>query len=403
MLFIAHAILVVGQCPQPVPAHYASVKPGKIVAAYFGSWDKYGEYKVADIEPVAKDLTHIIYAFAKPNPDSGACELHDPWADVGANFEHRKKFGGHFSQLQQLKLKFPHLKILLSVGGGGSYSRNLLEIAKQGLTRRFVKSVTALLDYYEYDYEHSRHGSVHAHKFEYPELFDGVDLDWEWPTSMLSDDHVSMYHKVLEGLSEEMKKRTKRSGRKSLLTCAIQVHPKLISSLQLGNAAKYVDWFHVMAYDYGGSNGSGVSFNAPICNQWSDYSIDSSINLLMKSGVSPAKMVLGIPLYGQVYDKAEEKVGSSFAKTEKTGALQYRQIKERYLENPDCLKKWHAKSMAAYAYCAIDEIFVSYDDERSVALKVAYARKKLLQGIVFWRLSGDDKDHSLVKAARKKK
>ena len=89
-----------------------------------------------------------------------------------------------------------------------------------------------------------------------------------------------------------------------------------------------------------------------------------------------------------------------FARTEKTGSFRYEQIKDLYLDNPDCYKKWNKKSQVPYAYCPADEIFVSYDDEDSIAHKVAYARQKLLKGIFFWRLSGDDKDHSLIKSVK---
>lgn len=400
MLFITHALLIGQQCPQPVPDQYKNIKPGKVVAAYFAGWgvEKYG-YKVSDIEPIADRLTHLIYAFAKPDAQTGSCDLRDAWADLGANFEHRKKVGGHFGQLLQLKRKYPHLKILLSVGGG-TCNKTFLAIAQSGKMPRFVQSVIELLDAYEYEYEHSIHGSDYKHRFEYTELFDGIDLDWEWSGTTILDDQVKQYHQMLEMFSIAMKKRSKRQAKKSLLTCAISVNAKVIKALQLDSVAKFVDWFHVMAYDFGGPSAPGTSFNAPICNQWSSYSIDASISLLMNLGVSPEKLVLGIPLYGHVYDQTTEKLGSTFERTDKTGAFRYGKIKELYVENPDCHKKWHEKSHAMYAYCPIDEVFVSYDNERSVAAKVNYACKKLLKGIFFWQLAGDDKDHNLIKAAK---
>jgi chitinase len=392
ILITMHAFFVVAECPTGVPVAYEHVRPGRVVAAYFGGWDKYqADYNVEDIEKVADVLTHVIYAFAKPNGATATCELADVWADLGANFEHRKKVGGNFGKLLKLKEKYPHLKILLSVGGG-TYSKAFSEIAAQGKIKTFVRSVMQLLDRYEYVYEHSQDQGERSHIFEYSGLFDGIDIDWEWSKSVPQED-VDAYHDLIKRLSVALKNKSK----KMILTTAIQVNAKIVQALSLASIAAYVDWFNVMSYNYGGPQATGISMNAPICNQWSDYSIDGSINNLMAMGVSPAKMVLGVPLYGHVYDKTNSKLGSSFEKTEKTGTLRYNQIKDLYLDNPDCDVKWHSKSHVPYAYCANDQVFVSYDDETSIKLKFMYAKKKRLKGIFFWRLSGDDNDHNLIR------
>lgn len=395
ILITMHAFFSLAECPAPVPVAYEHVRPGKVVAAYFGGWDKYrATYKVEDIEKIADVLTHVIYAFAKPNAETGLCKLADEWADLGANFEHRKKVGGNFGKLLQLKQKYPHLKILLSVGGG-TYSKAFSEIAAQGKMAQFIRSIVQILERYEYVYEHSEHETEHSHWFEYQGLFDGVDIDWEWAGTVPQED-VYVYTDFIKQLSAALRKKSK----KMILTAAIQVNAKIIQALSLADIAQYVDWFNIMSYNYGGPNGTGISMNAPICNQWSDYSIDGSISNLMAMGISPAKMVLGIPLYGHVYDKTKSKLGSTFEKTEKTGAFRYNQIKDLYLDNPNCDIKWHSKSHVPYAYCPDDQIFVSYDDQTSIKLKSMYAKQKRLKGIFFWRLSGDDENHSLIRAIK---
>lgn len=395
VLVFIHTVFLISECPSfDMPVAYQHVRPGKVVAAYFGGWDKYSSnYDVSDIEKVAHVITHVIYAFAKPNSQTATCDLADVWADLGANLEHRKKVAGHFGKFLELKKKFPHLKILLSVGGG-TYSKALSEIAKQGKISKFIDSVMQLLNRYEYVFDHSKNGNEHSHIFEYPGLFDGIDIDWEW-TGKVPDEDVVAYHELLIGLSKQLKRKN------MILTSAIQVDQKILNALGLYRVIPYVDWFHVMTYNYGGPNGSGISMNAPICNPHSGYNIEESINNLMANGISPAKMVLGIPLYGHVYDKTVPRLGSSFAKTSKTGALAYNQIKNIYLDDPGCRTKWHERSFVPYAYCPTDEVFVSYDDEASIRKKYEYAKKKRLQGVFFWRLSGDDENHSLIRSIKK--
>ena len=75
--------------------------------------------------PVDK-IDRIYYAFL--NPSSGECVLNDPWGDIqkpgpegadcaGAKQKWDAPLKGNLYQLQQMKKKNPHLKVLASVGG----------------------------------------------------------------------------------------------------------------------------------------------------------------------------------------------------------------------------------------------------------------------------------------------
>ncbi len=406
VLLLAHSLLVVTQCPSPVPDAFAQVRPGNVVAAYFGGWDAYTNYQVNNVQDVASDLTHLLYAFVVPSLETGRCELMDPKVDVGLNLEQKNKLGGNFAQLRMLKNKNPHLKLLLSFGGG-THSKIFFEIARQGKLKECVTSLVDMLDYCQSVYLNPETNLFEEQTFRYAGLFDGLDIDIEWSSSTIDQKDVDVYHLFIKMLSrqlrkkEQVQKQAQKKTKKYLLTSAVQVHPKIIAAMQLPKIAPLVNWFHVMTYDYGGPKGPSVSMNAPICNAHSSLSIDGSLNTFMNEGISPTKLVLGIPLYGQVYDKTKPKIGASFSKTEKTRPLLYKHIKKQYLDNDQCHTKWHEVSKAPYAYCPDDGVFVSYDNHESIKYKVDYAKFKKLKGIFFWRLSGDDQDHSLIKSLRK--
>lgn len=398
VLFLIHMTLP-ASCPVPLPAQYEHVKPGNIVAAYFLGTDIYRKvpYDVDNIYPIAHKLTHLIYAFAKPDPKTSSCELQDPLADVGSDEYNHSKLSGNFEKLLKLKKDFPHLKILLSIGGG-TYGKYISEIVQKGSVKKFITSCVSLLDQYQYQYQNSQTGEWESVTYQYSGLFDGIDFDWEWAKNKVPEFEANAYFDMIVQARTLLDKRVMRNKTKSLLTVALQVSAAVYKVLPVVRMASYVDWFHVMSYDFVGPSSATTGLNAPICNPWSSYSIDNAVHGLMTLGLSPQKMVLGIPLYGYAFDQTNGKLGASFVKTDRTKAMSYNKIKETYINNPSCEYIWHEKSSVPYLYCRSDKVFVSFEDERSVREKVAYARKKRLRGVMFWRLATDDDEHTLVKA-----
>ncbi len=128
-------------------------KRDRRLVGYYASWTRRTRGFLP--EQVRGDLlTHLNYAFAVIDPSTLTARSAD--ADLDAE---------NFASLLALKQKYPHLKVLLSIGGwtdSGYFSDMALSAASR---QRFIQSCCQnFLD-------------------AYPGVFDGFDLDWEYPVS----------------------------------------------------------------------------------------------------------------------------------------------------------------------------------------------------------------------------
>jgi chitinase len=229
----------------------------------------------------------------------------------------------------------------------------------------------------------------------YEGLFDGLDIDWEWNASDVTPELSQAFTQFIKELKRLLVLREQSQGKESLLTVALQVTPKIYKGLELSQLTQHIDWFHVMAYDFFGPNNTNIGFNAPVCGQASVYSVDGALQRIMEQGVSPQKMVLGLPLYGYLYENTDG-YNALISKQDKTKAISYHLIKSKYLDNPSYKKTWNEFELIPSLYSKDDRTFISYDGQESLVKKVEFAKDKRMQGVVLWRLSGDDAQHSMV-------
>lgn len=383
-------------CPSPLPQEYKNIKAGSVVAAYFGNWDVYGanHYQIEKIESVADQLTHLIYGFMKPDEVNGICKPHDIWADVGAYEGYQSKIGGNFAKMLDLKKKFPHLKILLSVGGG-TYNKNFATIAQDSeKLMKFAQSCVDRLDFYDHPFlMDNRYKRVNH--LTYEGLFDGIDLDWEFTPSGVTEELSQAYTQFIQELRRLLDLRDQNRSAKSLLTVALQVTPKIYNNLNLSEIAKNISWFNIMAYDFYGPSSGQIGFNAPVCGKNSKYSVDGALQRIMQAGASPDKMVLGLPLYGYLYENTDG-YNDYIDKKNKIKTITYHVIKSKYIDNASYKKSWDNKAGVPSLYDKKSRTFITYDDTQSLVEKTKLSKDKRMQGVVLWRLSGDDAQHSIV-------
>ena len=366
----------------PVPS--PTVEGGRIVA-YLASWGVRSKgTRIAELP--GDRLTHVIYAFANVRPD-GTMALEDPCLDAGrCGSATGATTGGNFGQLRALKERHPHLKVLVAIGGW-TRSVNFSDAALTSESRqRFAQS------------------GIELFLRGWPGLFDGFDIDWEYPVFGGARENVTRpadrqnFTLLLAELRRQLDGEGARDGRRYLLTAATAAGARLVGSLELERITPLLDWFNVMTYDY--HSGSAIAhFNAPLHAATNDptpfYNVDSTVALYRRGGVPPEKIVLGVPFYGRAYGGVRGGNGGLFQPAtppprEWATGLDYRQIASRNLTGQGFTRFWHPEAMVPWLHNDSLGVFISYDDAESIAQKADYVRRQRLGGVMIWEIGGDD-------------
>lgn len=371
------------QAPAPAAKPTAPAASPARVIGYYGAWTVYTrKYFVRQID--AAKLTHINYAFAKVNA-KGEVIVGDPVADTGIGARPPGGVaGGNFAELRDLKVKFPHLKTLISLGGANDSENFPLAAASPASRQRFAAS---------------------AVKFIVSHGFDGVDVDWEYPAAKgekagrLSE--KKNFTLLLQELRRQLDARGVLDKRKYLLTAAVGAGPEKIAGTELDKYPQYLDWIIVMTYDYHGPWSTRTGFGAPLQHDPGDIrlilNVHGSVLAFVNAGVPPSKICLGMPFYGfslgqvppgpkqdGLYQQLLTPLAPKAAKM-----LTYRDIESDYLGQPGWKSFYNVTTAQAYLYNSQKRLWLSYDNARSMAAKGAYIRKNGLGGAVIWELSGD--------------
>ena len=282
-------------------AEASSAHRNKIVGAYFEEWSIYGAgYNVADVEKSggASVLTHLFYAFANVN-DDGQCAIADSWADFQTPYlpsvsgqPYNGPLYGNFAALLQLKQLHPNLKVLISIGGASA--SNTANFSAAGMTAAGrTKLASSCIDMFV-------NGNV-AQGFSTAGLFDGVDLDWEFPTQA----DTSNFTSLVTEFRTQLAALGAKNGTTYQLTIAAPAGSQNYSNMQLAAVAGQLDFLNLEAYDYHGTWETTTNHAAPLLESRFDpargegFSIDSTVNAYLAAGVPARKLVLGIPAYGR--------------------------------------------------------------------------------------------------------
>jgi chitinase len=355
------------------------------VVAYYASWDIYGVRYFANHIP-ADRLTHINYAFFNISPE-GECVLGDEWADtqyVYPGDTEDQALKGNFHQLHLLRDANPQLKLMMSVGGW-SWSGRFSDVALTEESRQhFVESCVAMMMQYG---------------------FDGIDLDWEYPGGGGMPGNVERPEDPANFtlLLAEFRAQLDAQG-DYLLTMAGPAGQAMIQALQLDQIHPYLDWINVMAYDFYGAWSSTTGFHAALYPNPDDpgsqtANASTAVQQYLDGGVPSEKIVLGAPLYGHGWANVPETnhgLWNSFNGVPDTSSGEGTYVYGLIANLDGYERYWDDTAQAAWLYNPTTQVMISYEDPQALQAKAAYVRELGLGGMMFWELSHDDRDNTLV-------
>ena len=299
----------------------------KKVIGYYAQWAIYArDYNVLDIE--ADKLTHLLYAFFDTKYDAATDTAYIETLDDHADFQHNESgmhafdapVKGNIGDLKLLKQNYPHLKVVISLGGW-TRSQAFPDIAKSSNARTTLAQ------------------SMVQFMTDYPWI-DGFDLDWEFPVEggidgtesiggvlIPAQPHYPDDHTNLVLLLKEMRSVFDANGMQDkIISMAagnnvgnlLQTHVGPGTESMHGvteNVFDYCDFVTFFGYDFGGNWFDKTCYNAPLYggdhpedplnrgagnpNQVMDGLVGLYLNGLQ---VPTDKLVMGIPFYGKLFE-----------------------------------------------------------------------------------------------------
>lgn len=350
-----------------------SITHRKEIVCYVASWAIYRkEGDAFGIDNLKPELcTTIIYHFSGLDDDSKLKSL-DPWRDLGDN-------GGlnGYKQFTTLKKSYPHLKLLLSVGGWNEGVQKYSDLAASSTKRKAFAIQSAEF----------------LKKFD----FDGLNFFWDYPGDSerggIPADKEN-FPLLLKDIYEVYNQQ------KLYLSVTLRANEWRVSlAYNLEEIVKYVDAINVMTFDYAGAWDKRIGFPAALMTKASDNSIETAMKLFMMSKVPKNKIILGIPFYARTFKTSfDGNIGDECEREGFAGPI----LESNVLVGFNELCKMKSQKSWVYRYHKDASQMIGkfiengkinvavYDSPRAVANKVKYMIENDFLGVWAWSIDTDD-------------
>jgi chitinase len=398
-------LLVLGVLIAICPVLLAKSKrhQGQVVGYFTESGAAFGKYPVKNIvtSGAAGLLTQLDYAFG--HVADNQCQIAN--REVALEHEYNaassvdgsvdphgpNQLRGTFHQLQELKRFYPNLKILISFGGWGQ-SEGFTSAAAPDHLRDFVRSCvqTFIAGHF-------------AEGIEGAGIFDGIDIDWEYPVEGGVHQGRPEDKANFTALAAEFRRQLDELRPGYLLTAALPAEEEYYKNFELKQISRYLDYVSIMAYDLHWNSEPTTNFHSalfhdpadpskpPLDKRYGDYAVHG----FLQAGVPATKIVFGVPFYGKGWEGVTKDINHGLYQPAvapaQTGGS-YRELKDL---PPEADRKYSSKAVT----CTVlsNAVFWSYDCPQALHKKMAYIKHHRLGGVMFWELSHDSANLELLR------
>ncbi|PRP81293.1 putative chitinase 3-like [Planoprotostelium fungivorum] len=303
--------------------------------------------------PVDK-YTHLIWSFATFNSTSG---IIDPIE------------GDLITRFTNLKKKNPALKTMASFGGAGLDPSQWTNLTKTASVREtFINDSIRWLRQYN---------------------LDGIDIDWEYPSEV----DVPAVVPLFKGLWDAYHAESISTNRSRLIITSAAVAGNWeLDYYQPTIIQNYLDYFNLMLYDF---YGTWMPTTGPLAPLYGNVSIDldihTCVNDYLNRNVSISKLVFGFPNYAAtwtvspsqnyLYAPSNGTGGDAGRCTNYSGQISATELAD-VLSNHVGQEKWD--DMSKTPYLIYGDQFLSYENKRSIDLKLDYLISMGFPGGMMW-------------------